>query len=95
QIQNILDFLDASVAEGSLLGYGPGNSASKRLKALRNMIESASDLIDAGDYAHAVDQLESVAKKTDDVAKPQDFVVGEATSTLNTMINELIADLAS
>ncbi|MHC5182253.1 MAG: hypothetical protein ACYSOW_10370 [Planctomycetota bacterium] len=95
QIQDILDFLDTSVAIGTIQGYGPGNSVSKRLKALRNMIESVSDLIDAGDYAQAVDQLESIDKKTDGAAKPQDFVVGGAVSELNAMINDLIADLAS
>jgi hypothetical protein len=95
QIQDILDYFDASVADGTLVGYGPGNSASKRLKALRNMIESASDLINAGDYAQAIDQLESIAKKTDGVSKPQDFVVGDSAAVLNTMITDLIADLAS
>jgi hypothetical protein len=95
QIQETLDYFDASVAEGTLLGYGPGNSPSKRLKALRNMIESASDLINAGAYDQAIDQLESIAKKTDGESKPQDFVVGDPAVELNAMINNLIADLAS
>ncbi len=94
QIQNILDYFDTSVADGTLIGYGPGNSASKRLNALRNMIEAASDLINAGAYEQAIEQLESIAKKTDGVSKPQDFVVGDAVSDLNTMINDLIASLA-
>lgn len=93
QIQDILDFFDASVANGTMQGYGPGNSASKRLKALRNMIESASDLINAGDFAQAVDQLESVLKKIDGVSKPQDFAVGEAVAELNAMVEALVADL--
>ena len=95
QIQDILNYFDASVADGTLIGYGPGNSASERLNALHNMIESASDLIDAGDDAQAIDQLESIAKKTDGVSKPQDFVVGDATTVLNTMINDLLIDLTS
>ena len=95
QIQDILDYFDASVADGTLVGYGPGNSASKRLKALKNMIESASDLINAGAYAQAIEQLESISKKIDGVSKPQDFAVGDAAAVLNTMINDLIADLAS
>lgn len=95
QIQDILDYFDASVADGTLVGYGPGNSASKRLNALQNMIESASDLINAGDDAQAIDQLGSIAKKTDGISKPQDFVAGDAAAVLNTMINDLIADLAS
>lgn len=95
QIQNILDFFDTSAAQGTLQGYGPGNSAANRLKALRNMIESASDLIGAGAYDLAAEQLAAVADKTDGVAKPQDFVVGEAVAELNTMIDALIAELAS
>lgn len=95
QIQDILDYFDECVANGTLIGYGPGNSPSKRLEALRNMIESASDLINAGDLAQAIEQLESIDKKTDGQAKPQDFVMGDPVSTLNTMINDLIADLAS
>jgi len=95
QIQDILDFFDASVAQGTLQGYGPGNSAANRLKALRNMIESASDLIEAGAYDQAADQLASIAKKTDGASKPQDFAVGEAVADLNAMIEALISDLAS
>jgi hypothetical protein len=61
QIKDILDYFNASITEGTLLGYSPINSPSKRLKALRNMIESASDLIKASDYAQAIDQLEQMA----------------------------------
>ena len=95
QIQNILDYFDASVATGTLQGYGPGNSSKNRLRALRNMIESASDLINAGAYALAIDQLEAISKKMDGVSKPQDFVVGEPVAGLNAMVEALIADLTS
>jgi hypothetical protein len=95
QIQAILSYFDASVAAGTLQGYGPGNSPNKRLNALRNMIEAASDLINAGDYILAIDQLEAISKKTDGIAKPQDFVVGEAVGELNAKIEALIADLMS
>ncbi|MBN1123504.1 MAG: choice-of-anchor D domain-containing protein [Sedimentisphaerales bacterium] len=95
QIQDILDYFDDSVAAGTLQGYGPGNSPKKRLHALHNMIEAASDLINAGVYDLAIEQLEAIAKKTDGVAKPQDFVVGEAVAGLNAMVEALIADLMS
>lgn len=93
QIQNIIDFLEASVELGAIQGYGPGNSPQKRLNALNNMLESAGDLIEVGDITNAVDQLNSIAKKTDGISKPQDFVVGEATAELNAMVQALIADL--
>ncbi|MHC4551547.1 MAG: choice-of-anchor D domain-containing protein [Planctomycetota bacterium] len=93
QIQAILDLFDASVADGTLLGYGPGNSSSKRLKALRNMLESASSLIVAEAYDQAIKQLGSIAKKTDGQKRPPDFVVGESTAMLNQMVTDLIVDL--
>lgn len=93
QIADILEFFDASVAAGTLQGYGPGNSPQKRLNALHNMVEAASDLINAGDYIQAIEQLEAIAKKTDGVCKPQDFVVGEAVAELNAKIIAIIADL--
>ena len=47
-VSDILAFFDASVADGTLYGNGPGNSADGRRNALRNMIEAAGDLIDDG-----------------------------------------------
>lgn len=93
QIQDILDFFDDSVALGTIQGYGPGNSAKNRLKALRNMIKSASDLINAGAYTQAAEQLEAISKKIDGISKPQDFAVGEAVAGLYDMVAALIADL--
>ena len=95
QIQDIIDYLDDSVDAGTIIGYGPGNSPSKRLKALNNMLESASDLIAAEDYANAIAQLESVNKKTDGEKRPPDFIVGDNVATLNEMVNDLIEDLSS
>ena len=94
QIQNILDFFDQSVSDGTLVGYGPGNSSEKRLNALRNMINAVGDLINAECYAQAIEQLESINKKTDGEKRPPDFVVGEATPILNQMVKDLIAALS-
>ena len=93
QIQNTLDFYDQAVADITIIGYGPGKSADKRLKALRNMIKAAGDLINLGEYELAAQQLTSVAKKTDGEVRPPDFVVGYAVEELNTMVNDLIEDL--
>lgn len=95
QIGAINEFFTLSIENGTLVAYGPGNNPAKRLKAFQNMIKAASDLIEAGDYAQAVEQLESMAEKTDSEARPPDFVVGEATATINAMIEFLIADLSS
>ena len=99
QIQAILDFYDDSVADGTLEGNSPGHGfysqfrAALRLRALRCMIKSAGDLINAGAYDLAIRQLRSVAKKTDGQMRPMDFVVGDSVETLNAMVDQLIADL--
>ena len=95
QIQAILDFIDASVADGTLIAYGPGNHPERRLCALKHMIRSAGTLIEAGYPDWAVCVLRAVDKKTDGERRPPDFVVGEATETLNTMVNDLIDDLTT
>ena len=93
QIMNILVFMDEAVDSGSLVGDGPGNSASGRLEALRNMIEAAGDLIEAGEIEEACGQLEAAHKKCDGSLKPPDFVAGDAASTLAGMIKDLMDSL--
>ncbi len=95
QIQAILDFIDASVADGTLIAYGPGNHPERRLRALKHMVRSAGTLIEAGYPNWAVCVLRAVDRKTDGERRPPDFVVGEATETLNTMVNDLIDDLTT
>lgn len=88
-VENLLDFIDDSVVAGTLEGDGPGNSADNRLNALKNMIEAAGDLIDAGDTSRACQQLLDAYKKCDGSPKPPDFVSGPAASTLAGMIQQL------
>ena len=92
-IQDILYFYDTSVDDGSLVGNGPGNSASGRLKALRNMIEAAGDLIDGEFIEDACYQLQDAYDRCDFVFPPPDFVQGPATSTLEGMILDLMTEL--
>lgn len=89
-IEDLIDFFDASVADGSLYGLGPGNSAPHRLNALRNMLLAAGDMIDAGEYERACAQLASAWAKTDGLPRPPDFVGGEAAAELAGMIEELM-----
>jgi len=86
QIAEVLDYFDDSVADGNLVGEGPGNSASRRLNALKNMIEAAGDLIESGFFEEACQQLADALKKTDGSPKPPDFVAGPAASELADMI---------
>ena len=92
-INDVLNFFDQSVADGSLEGIGRGNSANGRLNALRNMLETASDLIDIGDIEGACGQLKAASKKCDGASPPPDFVTGEAVEELNHMISELMQEL--
>jgi hypothetical protein len=92
-VADILAFLDASVADGSLYGSGPGNSADGRRKALRNMIEAAGDLIEDGYTAEACQQLLVSYQRCDGLPRPPEFVAGPATSTLAQMIFDLMAAL--
>lgn len=93
QIQATLDFFDASVDDGTLVGDGPGNSAENRLNALRNMIETAGDLIEDGLLDDACQQLQDVYKKTDGEPRPPDFVTGEAASELAILIQDLLTNI--
>lgn len=85
-IADILDFYDTAVEEGLLVGHGPGSSAGGRLKALRNMIESAGDLIDEGELEHACVQLMDAYDRCDGDPRPPDFVAGSAAPVLNELL---------
>jgi len=90
QIANILVFFDTSIGDGILVGDGPGNSAEKRLNALRNMIEAAGDLIEGELFEEACQQLQDIYRRTDGQSKPPDFVQGLAVPELAEMILELM-----
>ncbi len=92
-IDAILEFFDASVANGSLVGSGPGKSANGRRNALRNMIEAAGDLIDDGYIEEACQQLLDAYQRCDGLPRPPEFVAGPAASTLAQMILDLMGEL--
>jgi hypothetical protein len=92
-VADILAFFDASVANGSLVGYGPGKSAEGRKNALRNMIEAAGDLIDDGNTTKACQQLQDAYLRTDGSSRPPEFVAGPAAPTLAQMIFDLKTSL--
>ena len=93
QIASILDFIELSVDEGTLIGIGNGNSAGNRLNALINTIEAAGDLIEAGDLDDACGQLMAAYKKCDGEYRPPDFVAGSAAADLASMLLDLMASL--
>jgi hypothetical protein len=92
-IADILAFFDASVADGTLVGSGPGNSADSRRDALRNMIEAAGELLDGGHIGDACRQLLDAYRRTDGLAEPPEFVAGPAAPTLAGLILDLLGGL--
>ena len=93
QIANILSFFDTSIADTTLEGRGPGKSAKKRLKALRNMIKAAGDFIEEELLEDACQQLMDVSTRMDGQYKPPDFVKGESVEELETMVQSLLTSL--
>jgi hypothetical protein len=88
-------FFDEAVAIGTLEGDGPTEQAAgNRLRAFGNMLDSANDLIQLGEYALACDQLWSAYLKADGQHPPSaDFVQGAAWEALAAMILNVMDDL--
>ena len=89
QIAELLSFFDASVDAGTLRGSGHGSSEAGRLKALRNMIQAASDFINQANLAQACQQLRDVLDRIDGLPRPPDFAAGTAVEEIRTRITEL------
>lgn len=92
-LEDTLEFFDQSVSSGELFGAGPGKSASYRLRALRNMLESAKNLIQSGLVAEACQQLLDALRRCDGYLLPPDFVTGSAREELFGMIVDLREEL--
>lgn len=91
-IQAILEFFDSSAGSGKLVGTVPGESALARLFAFRKTIETAGKLIERGKIREACKALWRAYERSDGILRPPDFVEGDATAELNTMILQLMAD---
>jgi len=92
-IPKILDNFDSWVDDGTLSGVGEGQSAENRLNALRNMLTTAGELIDAGEYEAACRQLHDAYLKCDGEPNPPDFIEGESREELAEMIWDLMQEL--
>ena len=93
-IQDILAFFDASVEARTLDGRGQRPQSKKaRLRVFRFHLLAASTPIEAGRDGLACHRLEHAYLRSDGQTPPPDFLVGDATAELNTMILQLIADM--
>jgi len=89
QITQILAFFDESVIADALEGRGHGKSALARLFVLRRMIERSGKLISRGRIRASCILLWGVYRRCDGMPQPPDFVQGEATAQLVSMIQNL------
>jgi uncharacterized repeat protein (TIGR01451 family) len=88
QLDEILDAIDAAVADGTLEGSGPGASADNRLEAVIRWLAQAGE----GAVVNC-SLLNNALLRTDGVSPPPDFVTGPAAATLHAQIQELITRL--
>lgn len=93
-IEEILEFIEDSVEDGTLVGVGRGKSAENRLNALTNILEEAGRLIEDELFEDARPQLLDAYKRTDGQSPPPDFVTGEAASELAEQIHELMISVS-
>ena len=87
QADDIIEFIES----GAIVGVGPAKPAGNKINALRNMIETAKQMIEEDDIAAACKQLQSAYEKTDGVTPAPDWVeAGKAAEDLANMIQELM-----
>lgn len=93
-IDDLLTFFADEISDGNLTGTSPnGKNGDNRLNAFQNMLKSAQQLIDAGEYEEALLQLQSAYAKVDGQPNPPDFIEGPARQELADKILALIAML--
>ena len=92
-IEYILSFLDASAANGTISGLGPGKSADNRMIALRNMLIEVGYLISEGNYEDACELLNDVYIHCDGLLSPPDFIKGPSAVTFCSMVLDLMLNI--
>lgn len=92
-IEDVRTFFDASVADGTLVGFGFGSSGPGRLRALRNLLAAAARRIAVGGARAGCAQLEQAYLRTDGGFRPLDFVTGPAAPELADRIRALSKEL--
>jgi len=96
KVDDILDFFDESVADGTLTGTGKNEKqALNQLKKFCKLFEKACDLIKDGKTNKAMKELEKVYERVDGKPTPSDIVEGEAADQLARQILALMDMLAS
>ena len=92
-MQAVLDFYASGIADGSIYGLGSGGAPSSHIRVFGNMLDAADDLIAAGDFAGACQQLDHAVVKSDGASPPPDFIAGTSVPALNSMLLDVLAAL--
>ncbi len=90
----VLEYLDRSAKNGTLQGVGPGASGTRRLQALRQQLDSARSLMDAGLLVQSCDQyLDAYSRIRVGQTTARDFAQGSAVPTLAAMILHVVTNI--
>ena len=81
-VHEIAYFVDESIKNGTLLGYGSGSEADERLNILKNKIDTATYVFENGTFEEACNQLYDAYLTTDGLSQPPDLVYGQSAPDL-------------
>lgn len=81
-IHEIAYFVDESIKNGTLLGYGSGSEADERLNILKTKIDTATYVFENGTFEEACNQLYEAYLSTDGLSQPPDLVYGQSAPNL-------------
>ena len=81
-IYEISDFIDESIKNGALLGYGSSALAGDRLNILKDRIETAANFLENGTFEEACQHLLDAYLSTDGLSQTSDLVYGQAAPEL-------------
>jgi hypothetical protein len=81
-IYEISDFIDESIKNGALLGYGSSPLAGNQLNILKDRIEIAANVFENGTFEEACQHLLDAYLITDGLSQTPDLVYGQAAPEL-------------
>jgi hypothetical protein len=81
-IYEISDFIDESIKNGALLGYGSSSLAGNQLNILKDRIETAANVLENGTFEEACQHLWDAYISTDGLSQTPDLVYGPAAPEL-------------
>ena len=81
-IYEISDFIDESIKNGTLIGYGASSLAGDRLNILKDRIATAENVFENGTLDDTCQHLLDAYLSTNGLSQPYDLVYGQAAPEL-------------